>query len=82
KLLKDHTALIEIFSGTNNVYSFIITAGEARILSIDKMEYDNCAKLFLEYISDKKSLNRSYPNFVECSRRLYQLIFRDYKLPA
>jgi len=82
KLLKQHTALIEIFSGTKNVYAFIITAHQAYILSIDKIEYEACAELFLEYISDKNRLNSGYTNFVECSRRLYQLIFQEHKLPA
>jgi CHAT domain-containing protein len=81
KLLKDHDALVEIFSGDSAVYALSITAGKSKILRIDKPRFDSLSRLFISYVSDPLAANKNFDRFIDISSALYQLIFKDADLP-
>ncbi|HTQ66148.1 MAG TPA: CHAT domain-containing protein, partial [Puia sp.] len=82
KLLKDHKALLEIFEGDTAVYSLLITPEKTYFHKISKTDFDSTAKNYMDYLSNTVLLNRKFNNFCKTSGHLYQLLFRDYLLPA
>lgn len=82
KVLRDHKALIELFSGDSAVYSFVITANNVRLDRINKNSFDSLTGLFIHYISNSTLQNKYFPEFVNISSQLYQLIFPNQALPA
>jgi CHAT domain-containing protein len=82
KILNDHQALVEIFSGDSAVYTFVITASNSSLRKINKKDFDSLANAFGEFVSDKDRLNRDYKGFINLSHQLYQLVFENSNLPA
>ena len=80
-LLKDHQALLEIFSGDSGIYSILITAGQIFINKINKSDFDQSAKLYVTYISNPQLLNSDFSGFKMVSHHLYQLIFQNNPTP-
>lgn len=81
KLLKDHQALVELFSGDSAVYSLLISSGHNYFNRINKKEFDSTALLYSHYISDIRLLNSDFAGFRKVSNHLYQLIFQNSIVP-
>lgn len=82
EILRDHQALIEIFSGDSAVYSMLITRGRINILQIDKTDYDNTVDSCSYFLNNSTLLNREYRNYIKTASHLYQLIFKDNFVPV
>jgi CHAT domain-containing protein len=80
-LLKDHQALIEIFSGDSAVYLFLVTSQQNILRKIDKKLFDSLSKSFSRYVSSIELLNTVFSKFITVSSQLYQLIFGNIDLP-
>jgi tetratricopeptide (TPR) repeat protein len=81
-ILKDHSALVEIFNGDSSVYRLVVTGTGTSISKIDKPSFDSLSQLFLTFISNSHLLNGQFPVFVGVSRKLYDLIFSGNALPT
>jgi CHAT domain-containing protein len=82
KLLKDHQAILEIFSGDSAVYILLITSRQNYFNRINKNEFDSMTRSYISYLSDRGLLNRDIGGFRKVSHRLYQLIFQQSIVPA
>ncbi len=81
RVLKDHQALVELFSGDSAVYVLVITRQNSSLQSINKAAFENLSASYMSYISDPEFLNRNFQAFISLSRQLYRLIFQDISLP-
>ena len=81
-LLKEHHALLEIFSGDSAVYALLVTASNSYLTKINKQDYENATHKFISYLSDAGLMNRSFNDFVITATDLYQLIFRNLPAPG
>ena len=81
KILKDHKALIEIFTGDSAVYTIIIKEDKIDFDRIDKTDFDSSTKSFAAYVSNAQLLERAFPGFLNTSAHLYNLIFKNCFLP-
>jgi len=81
KLLADHQALVEFFSGESSVYLFVVTPHQARLTRIDRPEFDSTVRLFNALIADRGLLNRSFELFKNTANHLYNLIFENNPVP-
>jgi CHAT domain-containing protein len=82
KLLKDHQALLEVFSGDSAVYILLITSRQNYFNRINKNEFDSIARSYISYVSDPSLLNKDFAGFRKVSHRLYQLIFQNGIVPT
>jgi CHAT domain-containing protein len=81
QMLKDHTGLLEIFSGDSAVYTLFITKGKAILNKIDKRNFDHTVNAYMSFLSDDDKLNRDFAGFQAVSRSLYNLIFDKETVP-
>jgi CHAT domain-containing protein len=81
-ILKDHQAIIEIFSGDSAVYLLTIEAKQIFLQRIDKNIFDSLSSVYTSYISQPEYLNRNFTSFLNTSHDLYQLLFQNIHLPA
>jgi CHAT domain-containing protein/tetratricopeptide (TPR) repeat protein len=81
KILGDHSALVEIFTGDSAVYALVLTKQNVHFRKINKTSYEKLTGSFINYISNYDMLNRNYESFRNISADLYQLIFQDISLP-
>lgn len=81
-LLKEHHALLEIFSGDRAVYALLVTANNNYLTKINKQDYENVTLKFISYLSDAGLMNRKFNDFVKTAADLYQLIFRNLPVPG
>lgn len=81
-LLKEHHALLEIFSGDSAVYALLVTANSNYLTKINKQDYENATLKFISYLSDAGLMNRKFNDFVKTATALYQLIFRNLPVPG
>jgi len=72
---------MEIFSGDSAVYSLIITPSNSYFNKINKLYFDSLSTLYEYFISDPKSLNLKFDEYVKIASQLYQLLFQKAKLP-
>ncbi len=77
KILKNHQALVELFTGTRFVYTLVITPRKINISRVDKPAYTGLTDICLKYISDNELLNKGYTNFIHASGKLYEIIFKN-----
>jgi CHAT domain-containing protein len=82
KLLKDHQAVAELFSGDSAVYSLLITSGHNYFNRINKKEFDSTVQSYSNYISDIRLLNSDFAGFRRVSGHLYKLIFQNGIVPG
>ena len=82
KILTDHQGLVEIFSGDSAIYVLILKSGKADFTKLNKNEFDSLSGSYMSYLSNEGSLNNGTNKFLEISRKLYRLIFKNEKLPA
>ena len=80
-LLKDHQAILELFTGDSANYSLVITRKELRLGRIDKPAFDNALSQFMNYISNPDLLTGKFEAFVSVSHQLYGLIFQKNPPP-
>lgn len=80
-ILKDHQALVEIFSGDSAVYLLTITPKNSQLKKIDKSQYESLSNRYIAYLSREDFLNRNRDDFIRTSYDLYQLLFKDNPLP-
>jgi CHAT domain-containing protein len=81
-ILTDHQGLVEIFSGDSAVYVLIMKPGQTDFTKLNKYEFDNLSASYMSYLSNERLLNGGMKNFLEISRNLYRLIFKNGKLPT
>jgi CHAT domain-containing protein len=82
KILKDHQALVELFSGDSAVYIQVITAQKSWLKKINKAAFDSLSGAYTHYISHPDLLNKNFDKYIQLSWQLYHLIFQNVNLPA
>ena len=82
KMLKDHQALVELFTGDSAVYLLLITQQGPQLQKINKTDFDRLSDAYRDFISNPDLLNRNFDVFKNLSLQLYQLLFQDINLPA
>lgn len=81
-ILKNHDALIELFSGDSAVYVLAVTRQKSYLQKINKDDFDRLAEAYRNFISNPDLLNRKFDEFTSVSSQLYQLVFQKINLPA
>lgn len=82
KSLKDHDALLEIFSGDSAVYVLLVTARMSNLVKINKQDFESTSNKYISYLSNADLMNREFDDFVKTSANLYSLIFKNLPVPA
>ncbi|MGZ8558836.1 MAG: CHAT domain-containing protein, partial [Chitinophagaceae bacterium] len=82
KLLRDHHALLEIFSGDNAVYALMVTAQNSSLTKINKQDFEKASAKYISYISNAGLMNREFTDFVSTSAHLYKLVFQNSTVPG
>jgi CHAT domain-containing protein/tetratricopeptide (TPR) repeat protein len=80
-LLSNHQGLVEIFSGDSAVYVFIVRDGETDFRKLSKNTFDSLSRAYIYLISNPGILNNRFRDFIRLSSQLYNVIFRNTKLP-
>ncbi len=81
KLLKENDKFVEFFDGDSMVYSMIITPAGVFFDRTEKSKFDSLVTRFIALISNHNELNRNFDSFINTSKLLYELIFRDQPMP-
>lgn len=81
KLLVDHHALLEIFSGDSAVYILLITSGQIYFNKIPKDDFEKMTASYISYISNRDLLVRDFTGFRNISHQLYSLMFQNNLVP-
>ena len=81
QILKDHQALVEIFTGDSAVYVLVVTPEKSGISRVNKKDFENKANQFIAYVSDFNLVNRNYRHFTETASGLYQMLFGNNLVP-
>jgi CHAT domain-containing protein len=81
-ILKDHDALLELFSGDSIVYALLITAHQAILHPIDKSDFEQSSNAYISYISDLSKINSQFDKFKENAKHLYDIIFKSLNVPG
>ena len=82
KVLKNHQALVELFTGDSANYSLVITSTGSHISRINKTSFDSTLTLYLHYLSNPDLLNRKFDQFAATAEKLYTLIFQGNPVPT
>lgn len=80
-LLKDHHALLEIFSGDSIAYTLLLTRNDIYFTRINKTDFDRAVTLYISYFHDRNKINRDFAGFRIASYSLYKLIFDNESVP-
>jgi CHAT domain-containing protein len=80
QILKDHEALIEIYSGDSAVYELVATKQKNYWRTINKQDFDELSERYLSYLSDGAAGNIHFKEFAKVSAQLYRLLFQDVDL--
>jgi len=80
-ILKDHSMMLELFTGDSAIYSLLITNSSLHFDKINKAAYDRAMQAVMTCISDPVLQNRQVDVFAKNAAALYQLIFRGRTLP-
>jgi len=81
EILKDHSMLLELFTGDSAIYSLLITNDRIDFDKIDKPAYDKAFKAVMASISDPVLQNSQFNVFAQNASQLYKLIFAGRHLP-
>ena len=81
-LLKDASALIELFEGDSAVYVMMVGQSQTWLHRINKEDYDSTAAKFATFISAPSVRSDQFVEFVHTAIHLYSIIFLDKVLPA
>jgi len=82
KVLSDHAAFIEMFTGDSAVYLMVITPAGAKTTSIVRARFSQLVKKYTSYLADPVLLNKDYNGFVDASSSLFQLLFSNNPVPS
>ena len=81
KLLKDHQAIVELFTGDSANYSLVITPQKIFVSKIDKIQFDSVVSQYMNYVSNPNPSQKESDDFAGLSYQLYQLLFKNNDLP-
>lgn len=81
QLLKEHQALVEIFSGNAGTYVLMITRGTLHLKQADNAQYAQLSAKFISYIANRNLLNGDFKGFKTVSAQLSSLLFHDLEMP-
>jgi len=81
KVLVDHQAIVELFSGDSAVYCLLLTAGNTEISKINKTDFEKAVGLYTAYLSNHNLLNKDFTGYSKSAHELYGLIFRGKMIP-
>jgi CHAT domain-containing protein len=81
KILSDHQAFVEIFSGDSAGYVFVVTAGKVDFTKMNKKTFDSLSRSYMTFISDASAINSHWDEFTRVSNQLFRLIFKNGNLP-
>ncbi len=81
-ILKDHDALLELFSGDSIVFALLVTARQTTLHQIDKSDFEQSSNAYISYISDPSMINSHFDKFKENANHLYSIIFKSLDLPS
>jgi CHAT domain-containing protein len=82
KLLKDHSALLEIFAGDSAVYSLMVTRSQVQLEKFSKKDWDSLTALFSAYNADAARINKDFGGYRKVSHALYDLMLKATPPPA
>ncbi len=81
QVLKNYSALLEIFSGDSAVYALLISAQNVHFKKIRKSDFDSSATRYISYLSNSSLLNSQFDNYSTTAEHLYQIIFQQAPVP-
>lgn len=82
RLFVNGQSLIEIYAGDSAIYVFVITPELAKLVKVQKPDYDILVGRFIRFTSDPRLLNSGFTAFSKTAGQLYQLLFKDCNVPA
>lgn len=82
KLLKEHSALLEIFAGDSAVYSLMVTRAQVKLEKFSKKDWDSLITLFSAYNADAARINKDFGGYRKVSHALYNLMLKATPPPA
>lgn len=82
KLLNNHQALLEIFSGDSAVYTLLITPKNVYLNKVSKSDFDATTNSYISYISNPDLMNKDFRGFTRTANHLYKLIFDKNPVPT
>jgi len=80
-ILRHDQTLVELFIGDSAVYILAITPLKSYLQKINKADFDSLSVAYVSYISNPRLLNEKFHDFIAISGQLYQLMFKEIKLP-
>lgn len=81
-LAKNNQSFVHYFIGDTVTYILAITASDTKFIRFSKNQFDNTMLTrFLEFCSDKNSLNSHYDLFAALSNTIYKTLFLPIELP-
>ncbi|CAN5525085.1 hypothetical protein BH10BAC3_BH10BAC3_21620 [soil metagenome] len=82
KVLNDHVALVEIFTGDSAIYVLLLTAQKSQLQKIDKSIFEGLSSSYINFLSNFDLMNRKFETFTKVSEDLYKLLFSNISLPV
>ncbi len=81
-LSKNNQSFVHYFMGDTVTYILAVTSRDTKFIRLAKNEFDN-SKLtrFLQFCSDKNSLNSHYDLFASLSNSIYKILFQPLQFP-
>ncbi len=80
-VLKDHQAILEIFSGDSADYSLFMTQQNIYFNKINKADFDSTTSSYISYLSNPVLLNSHYDGYIKTANHLFRLIFKNNPVP-
>jgi CHAT domain-containing protein/predicted negative regulator of RcsB-dependent stress response len=81
-ILKDHQALLEIFSGDSAVYALLITTDKIVLQKINKVSFESTVKEYITFFENPGLLNKDFGSYKITAHRLYKLLFQNLAVPV
>jgi CHAT domain-containing protein/tetratricopeptide (TPR) repeat protein len=82
-LARSKACFVHYFLSDSVTFILAITPGDARLLRVKKESFDpEQLSRFIEFCSDKQSLNKNYDAFALLSHNLFKALFQPLRLPA
>ena len=80
KVLRDHSALVELFAGDSTVYLLVVTPFQCALRKIDKTEFDRLSLDYGRYLSNASLLNSNFDGYLKTASGLYKLMFQNFPI--
>jgi CHAT domain-containing protein/tetratricopeptide (TPR) repeat protein len=81
RLLNDHEAVVELFTGDSADYCLIVTRRDIHLSRLNKADFDNTTRLFNSFVSNPLALSTHFDEYARSAQHLYHLIFPDNPPP-